>query len=82
MADAVYSVIPVQGGWAVEQPSGDYLMFLSGGLAEAKAHELAGLDSRAGIKARVLIHDRDRTLLGQREDPARQPPDIDGARRA
>lgn len=30
MADAVYSVIPVQGGWAVEQPSGDYLMFLSG----------------------------------------------------
>ena len=78
MADAIYSVIPVQGGWAVEQPSGNYLMFLSGGLAEAKAHELALRDSRTGITAWVMIHDRDRTLLGEREYPARQPPDIVG----
>lgn len=36
-----YSVVPVPGGWALEQPCGLPLMFLSGGRAESKAAELA-----------------------------------------
>lgn len=55
-------------------------MFLSGGHAEAKAHELALLDSRAGVVARVLIHDRRRRLVGEREYPALQTPDPDQSR--
>lgn len=75
MDEALYSVIPVQGGWAVEQPTGDYLMFLSGGRAEAKAYELATLKCRTGVTARVLIHDRDRRVVGQRAyTPSRASP--------
>lgn len=61
-----YSVVPVPGGWAVEQPSGLPLMFLSGGRAEAKAKELAHQAVARGGHAEVLVFDRDNSLLARR----------------
>lgn len=61
-----YSVVPVPGGWAVEQPSGLPLMFLSGGRAEAKAKELAQQAAARGGCAEVLVFDRDNSLLARR----------------
>jgi hypothetical protein len=65
MDEAAFSVIPVPGGWAVEQPSDGPLMFLSGAQAEAKAHELARRAHRSGQSASALIYDRDRMVLGR-----------------
>lgn len=61
-----YSVVPVPGGWAVEQPCGLPLMFLSGGRAEAKAKELAQQAAARGGCAEVLVFDRDNGLLARR----------------
>jgi hypothetical protein len=66
MAIKTFSVVPIDGGWAVEQALGDPLMFLSGGRAEAKAKQLAEFTRRMGESARVLIHDRNGALVGQR----------------
>ncbi|HQT55633.1 MAG TPA: hypothetical protein PKX06_19475 [Phenylobacterium sp.] len=62
-----YSVVPVPGGWAVEQPSGLPLMFLSGGRAEAKAKQLAQQATARGGCAEVLVFDRDNSLLACRQ---------------
>lgn len=62
----IYSVVPVPGGWSVEQPSGLTLMFLSGGRAEAKAKELAHQAAARGGCAEVLVFDRDNSLLARR----------------
>ncbi|WP_068875211.1 hypothetical protein [Phenylobacterium sp. CCH9-H3] len=61
-----YSVVPVPGGWALEQPCGLPLMFLSGGRAESKAAELAKQAIARGGCAEVLIFDRGNSLLGRR----------------
>jgi hypothetical protein len=61
-----YSVVPVPGGWAVEQPSGLQLMFLSGGRAEAKAKQLAEQAAARGDCAEVLVFDRHQSLLAHR----------------
>lgn len=61
-----YSVVPVPGGWAVEQPSGLPLMFLSGGRAEAKAKQLAEQAASRGDCAEVLVFDRHHSLLASR----------------
>jgi hypothetical protein len=61
-----YSVIPVPGGWAVEQPSGLPLMFLSGGRAEAKAKQLAEQALARGVAAEIFVFDRDNSLLARR----------------
>jgi hypothetical protein len=66
MTTKTFSVVPIGGGWAVEQASGDPLMFPSGGRAEAKAKQLAELTRRMGGSARVLIHDRNGALVGQK----------------
>ena len=66
MNTKTFSVIPVDGGWAVQQAVGEPLMFLSGGRAEAKAVQLAELSRRMGDPARVLIHDRNGALIGER----------------
>jgi hypothetical protein len=63
---AAYRVIPVPGGWAIEQPCGEHLMFRSGGHAEAKAHELARQAHRRGEAAEVIIHDRNGIPIGRR----------------
>ncbi|MBB3892925.1 hypothetical protein GGQ61_003663 [Phenylobacterium haematophilum] len=61
-----YSVVPVPGGWAVEQPAGLPLMFLSGGRAEAKAKQLAQQAAAQAGCAEVLVFDRDKRLLARR----------------
>lgn len=61
-----YSVVPVPGGWAVEQASGLPLMFLSGGRAEAKAKQLAQQANARGGCAEVVIFDRDNSLVARR----------------
>jgi hypothetical protein len=66
MTTKTFSVIPVDGGWAVQQAMGETLMFLSGGRAEAKAKQLAQLSRKLGETARVLIHDRNGKLVGQK----------------
>ncbi|MFZ5511605.1 MAG: hypothetical protein ACOZCP_16295 [Pseudomonadota bacterium] len=58
----IYSVVPAPGGWAVEQPGGLPLMFLSGGRAEAKAKQLAQQAAARGGCAEVLVFDRDNSL--------------------
>ncbi len=66
MSEVSYSVVPVQGGWAIEQkPAGQPLMFLGGGRAEAKARQLAEAAWRLGQAAEVLIHTRDGQLVGR-----------------
>ena len=70
MSTKTFSVIPIEGGWAVEAPKGEQLMFLSGGRAEAKAKQLAELAGKLGDAAQVLIHDRDGRLIGRRLYPA------------
>ena len=70
MSTKTFSVIPIEGGWAVEAARGEQLMFLSGGRAEAKAKQLAQLAGKLGDTAQVLIHDRDGRLIGKRLYPA------------
>jgi hypothetical protein len=58
-------VMPVDGGWSVDcaliaMP----LMFLSGARAEEKARALGVFLSGLGSDARVLVHDRQRALIG------------------
>ncbi len=71
-----YSVVPVPGGWAVEQPSGLPLMFLSGGRAEAKAKQLAEHAVARGGCAEVVIFDRDNGLLARRRYPQHVAPHL------
>ena len=66
MSTRTFSVIPVEGGWAVQEAMGEVLMFLSGGRAEAKADQLARLAGKLGAPAQVLIHDRNGQLVGKR----------------
>lgn len=74
MFDATYAVRAVQGGWAIEQPAGDPLMFFSGGRAEAKARELAQVTARVrGVSVQVLIHDRSGALIGSQRYHAPDP---------
>lgn len=58
-------VRPLPGGWIVDNDlSGGPLVFLSGGAAERKAKELAGVHARHGEQARVLVHDRVGVVVG------------------
>lgn len=58
-----FAVVPVPGGWALEQPSGWPLMFLSGARAQAKAKQLAVLAAETGSDVQLLIFDRDGALI-------------------
>lgn len=78
MPAKVFSVIPAAGGWAVQAAGGEQLMFFSGGRAEAKANQLAELARRLGDPAKVLIHDRQGRLIGQRLFPLDQQPQLVG----
>lgn len=69
MQPSTYSVVPVPGGWSVEQPCGGPLMFLSGGRAEAKAKQLAEQAAARGLRAEVIIFDRNKKLLVRRRYP-------------
>lgn len=74
-----YSVVPVPGGWAVEQLSGLPLMFLSGGRAETKAKQLAEQTAARGGCAEVLIFDRDKNLLARRRYAQHSAPQLSEA---
>ena len=63
--DCRISVVPVSGGWSVEtELVAAPLMFMSGAKAEEKARALAQRVAVAGRDAKVLVHDRSRTLVG------------------
>lgn len=62
----VISVKAVPGGWAVEAGAGTApLVFLQGGAAERKAHQLGAQWAEVGGEAEVRIHDRSGALVGR-----------------
>lgn len=66
MTVSIYSVDPVQGGWAVSgSGSHQTLVFLSGAKAEATARKLGMAASYYGAEAEVRIHDRHGQLVGR-----------------
>jgi hypothetical protein len=64
MSQTTISVIPVQGGWAVQPDDGEHTLFLKGGRAEAHAQKLGQASWQAGAPALVLVHDRSGELVG------------------
>lgn len=63
--DHVISVVPVEGGWSLECATGlNPLLFLSGGRAEENAHALAKVFAELGRDVRILVHDRQKALIG------------------
>lgn len=62
----VISVKAVPGGWAVEGGAGTaQLVFLRGGEAERKAHQLGAQWAEISGEAEVRIHDRTGALVGR-----------------
>jgi hypothetical protein len=65
MTQVIYSVFPVQAGWAVQlQPDGHPLVFFSGGRAEAAARALCKASGSSGVTAEVRVHSRDGEFVG------------------
>jgi hypothetical protein len=64
MIEATISVIPVQGGWAVEPDGVETALFLGGARAEAYALRLGQASWRTGMPALVLVHNRNGELVG------------------
>ena len=62
----VISVKAVPGGWAVQGGAGTaQLVFLRGGEAERKAHQLGAQWAEVSGEAEVRIHDRTGALVGR-----------------
>jgi hypothetical protein len=65
MLDARVDVRPVAGGWLLDCPaSHEPLMFLSGGKAESKAHQMARCLAALGAEVEVVVHDRAGQVVG------------------
>jgi hypothetical protein len=58
MPEMTISVLPVEGGWAVQPEGGEASLFLSGGRAEAHAQRLGRAAWRNGAPALVVVHNR------------------------
>lgn len=66
MDDLTLCVEPANGGWRIDCPIGELsLMFLSGSSAERSAHAMAERLSAHGRGVKVVIEDRNHTIVGQ-----------------
>jgi len=62
----IVSVIPVSGGWAVNNKAlAAPMVFLSGAKAEAAARRLGETIARRGETAEIRVYLRDGTLVGR-----------------